>query len=87
MSELARHGTGWSETEVLMDVIEVYNSWNGDSPPDFTQVQLRLREKFNDDELETLEIVVSTLAKFIAAELTQRVVAKGTSAQEQELQR
>ena len=87
MSELTNHGTGWSESEVLMDVVEVYNSWSGDDSPNFTAVQRRLAEKFNDAELDTLEMIVQTLHTFIAAEATRRAITKVESAQEQELQR
>lgn len=86
MSELQRHGTGWSETEVLMDVVEVYNSWDGDGTPNFTPVQRRLAEKFEDNELIALETVVDTLAQFIAAELYRRQVEKERSASQNEVQ-
>lgn len=76
MSELMSHGTGWSESESLMDVIEIYNAWNGEDAPDFSPLQRRLREKFTDDELTTLETVVDTLHKFINADLTRRVLER-----------
>ena len=82
MTELTRHGTGWVETEVLMDVVEIYNSWDGSDPVDFTPVQRRLRESFTDSELVTLETVVTALHKFIAADLSRRVTEKGNNAQE-----
>lgn len=82
MSELLSHGTGWSETESLLDIIDIYNSWNGDGTPDFTQLQRRLREKFTDNELVALETVVDTFHQFIAAELTRRILEKESVAQE-----
>lgn len=85
-SELTSYGTGWSETEALLDVVEVYDSWDGKSQPDFSPVQRRLRERFEDNELLTLETIVNTFAQFIAAELQRRTDEKAKSAQENETQ-
>jgi hypothetical protein len=72
MSELPSHGTGRIESEVLLDVVEIFNDWTGDSTPDFSVVQRRLRESFNVRELRNLETVTHALAALIAKELPQR---------------
>lgn len=82
-SRLPSHGTGWTETEVLMDVIELYDAWDGSGSPDFSALQRRLREQFNDNELRTLETAVETLAKFIDDELSRRIVEKEQTAESQ----
>lgn len=87
MSVPTNHGTGWSESEALMDVVEIYNSWDGNGQPDFSPVQRRLRESFTDNELLALETVVDTFAQFIATELWQRGNEKGKSAPENEHRR
>lgn len=72
MSEPESHGTGWVETETLLDVVEIYNSWDGVSTPDFTVAQKRLHRAFSDDELHSLDTVLETLRKLIDHELTWR---------------
>lgn len=73
MSELPNHGTGWSETEVLLDLIALYNADDFvHTQPDFTAVQRRLREKFNSAELHALDAIVTVLQQFIRVEITRR---------------
>jgi hypothetical protein len=71
MSELPSHGTGWTETEVLMDVITLFNE-DQESAPDFTVVQRRLRENFTTTELSALDTVTTVLLRLVKFELAQR---------------
>lgn len=72
MSELPSYGTGWSESEVLMDVVTIYNTWNGEGEVNVDSVRRRLREKFTDTELIALDAVVEMLGRLIDVELTSR---------------
>jgi hypothetical protein len=74
MSELPSHGTDWAESEVLLDLITLYESWesSGDTAPDFTTVQQRLRESFDVTALRTLEILTRILIGLIGQELVTR---------------
>jgi hypothetical protein len=73
MSELPSHGTGWAESEVLLDVLTVFNGdWSDASPPDFTTVQRRLHESFDLRELRNLETATHALAALIDRELALR---------------
>lgn len=72
MSALPSYGTGWSESEVLMDVVTIYNAWNGEGEIDVDSVRRRLREKFSDTELIALDAVVEMLGRLIDVELTSR---------------
>lgn len=74
MSDLPNHGTGWAESEVLLDLLTLYNSWEDSdaSSPDFTQVQRRLRESFDLTSLRTLELITHILSGMVSQELTTR---------------
>jgi hypothetical protein len=72
MSGLPSYGTGWTETELLMDVLTTYNSWNGEDQLDFDTVRQRLSEKLTDDELVTLSSIVEAFGMLIAGELARR---------------
>lgn len=65
------HGTGWSETELLMDVMTLYHEWNGESELSFATVNERLRE-VSSGELLTLQVVLSMLNALIQTQLAQR---------------
>lgn len=66
------HGTPYTETEILLELITIYSTWNGETTPDFTAIQSRLRDDFNDNGLIAFDSVVKTLGTFIEFELTQR---------------
>lgn len=73
MSELPNHGTGWIESEALLDIVQVFNGdWSDESPPDFTIVQRRLHESFSLKELRDLETVTHALISLIDRELALR---------------
>lgn len=73
MSEfLPIHGTGWAETESLLDVVKIYNEWDGESKPDFTVAQQRLHASFTDSELRTLRTITDTLGRLVDYELEWR---------------
>jgi hypothetical protein len=72
MSEPVSHGTGWVETEVLLDVVEIYNSWDSVNLLDFTVAQKRLHRSFTDTELRSFKTVLEALGKLIDHELTWR---------------
>lgn len=69
---LPAHHTGWAETEALMDVIDIYNQWDGNGTPDFTTAQKRLHASFTSTELRTLRTIADTLGRLIDYELTWR---------------
>jgi hypothetical protein len=71
MSELPSHGTGWTETEALMDIITLFNE-DQDSTPDFSAAQRRLRDSFTTTELSALDTVVTVLLQLVKFELAQR---------------
>jgi len=83
VSELPSHGTGWSETEVLLDVVEVYNTWDGNSTPDFSTAQERLRERFTTPELIALDAIAASLHQLIEAERMRRIEEAQASASSQ----
>jgi hypothetical protein len=72
VTELPNHDTRWAETEVLMDVVNIYNEWDGSSAPDFTTAQKRLHGSFTSGELRTLRTITDTLGRLIDYELTWR---------------
>lgn len=74
MSDLPNHGTGRAESEVLLDLLTLYNSWEDSdtSSPDFAPVQQRLRESFDVTALRTLELITHILSKMISQELATR---------------
>lgn len=72
MSELPSYGTGWTETELLMDVLTIYNSWNGEDQINFDTVRQRLSEKLTDGELVTLSSIVEAFGMLITNELARR---------------
>lgn len=83
MSELPSHGTGWSETETLMDVVMIYNGDENiiNGVPDFGTVQRRLREKFTNAELHAFDAIVTVLLQFVKLEITQRKLGNQESAE------
>lgn len=75
MSTLPSHGTGWLESEVLLDLVTLYDEWNEQdtsTSPDFTLVQRRLRESFTLTELRKLELLTHVLTGLIGNELALR---------------
>lgn len=74
MSELPSHGTGWAESEVLLDLMTLYNTFDAsdESVPDFTTVQRRLRESFNLTELRSFELITRVMTGLIDLELSLR---------------
>lgn len=72
MSALPSYGTGWTETELLMDVLTIYNAWNGEDQLDFDTVRQRLSEKLTDGELVTLSSIVEAFGMLITSELARR---------------
>lgn len=87
MSELPSHGTGYAESEVFMDVVEIFDTWNGEDTPDFSPVAQRLRERFNDSELAKLETATHAFHMFITAEQARRAIARNSGAPENEVER
>lgn len=82
MSELPSYGTGWSETEALMDTLTIYNAWDANAEaPDFSTVRQRLAEKFTDDELVALAAVVEALGHLVESERIRRIREKQSSAE------
>lgn len=75
MSELPSHGTGWLESEALLDLVTLYDEWNeqdANTSPDFTLIQRRLRELFTLTELRKLELLTHVLAGLVGNELALR---------------
>jgi RNA polymerase-interacting CarD/CdnL/TRCF family regulator len=78
---LPSFGTGFTETETLIDVIDTYSNWDGESDPDFSTVRQRLREKFTTGELIAFGSVVEALGKFIESERMRRIEEQQASAE------
>lgn len=81
MNALPSFGTGWTETETLIDVIDIYSNWDGESEPDFSTVRQRLRERFTTSELITFGSVLEALGKFIESERMRRIEEQQASAE------
>jgi hypothetical protein len=69
VNDLPNHGTGWLESEMLLDVVTLFADWDGNLPPDFTIAQRRLREKFTLDELRNFEVTMLALRGLVSAEI------------------
>ena len=70
------HGTPYTETEILMELVTIYTEWNGDGAPDFSRIQRQLRDDFTADGLTAFDTVVKALGVFIEFELAQRAQEK-----------
>lgn len=74
MTKLPSHGTGWAETELVMDVVTLYDEWDGESTPNFDNVIARTRT-FQDNELRNLWLVLTALGSVITSELAHRGIS------------
>jgi hypothetical protein len=72
VTEFRNHGTGWAETELVMDVVTLYDEWDGDSELILTNVTERLHT-FHGPELLKFKVVLTMLDALIQRELAQRV--------------
>lgn len=70
---LRDHGTGWAETELVMDVVALYREWDGESELDFTDIVNRL-SAFHDAELIEFKTVLTMLSAVIQADLAKRSI-------------
>lgn len=71
MSGLHDYGTGFAETELMIETITLFNEWDGENDLTFEPVLTRLAT-FPETELLKLKTVLSALDLLIQKSLAER---------------